>query len=174
MYTCPWGFLCDMKLLKTLGIAVLQNVHKTWTNCMTSQQWDSGQNSDGSSMNTGYILKPISIAYSSKIEQRGNNIVSGRRERMILRDMINDDYNVQCWLLCVNHGGAEQKLLLFLLLLPSFLIWKTDQGSVQSQVQTFQNYGERRENSKLWLVKYDSIPRTRCGSDIKSQDRHGQ
>lgn len=36
---------------------------------------------------------------------------------------------LQC-LLCVNHRGAEQKLLLFLFLLPPFLIYKEKKGNV--------------------------------------------
>lgn len=48
-------------------------------------------------------------------------------------DLINE---LQC-LLCVNHGCAEQKLLLLLFLLPSFLFWKETQqnrASVEEKI----------------------------------------
>lgn len=62
-----------------------------------------------------FVLKPK--AYSSKraLNTDSRNINSGKTIRW---------RELECPLLCVDHGGAEQELLLLLFLLSSFLLWK--------------------------------------------------
>lgn len=45
-------------------------------------------------------------------------------------------HELQCRLLCVNHGCAEQKFLLLLLLLSPFIIWKRRHQKVDAGLRT--------------------------------------
>lgn len=73
------------------------------------------------------LWPPSYIAYSFteictevKSQAEGEN-QTNKQKKINSRDGLKE---LQCRLLCVNHGGAEQEFLLLLFLLSSFLVWK--------------------------------------------------
>ena len=119
-----------------------------------------------SSRNFGYILKPTSTVYSSKKGLHGSKKHTQRGYQ--LKNLINE---LQC-LLCVNHGCAEQKLLLLLFLLPSFLIWRentTKQSfscgedvSLCSHVIHWFHTCQTWINNRLWRTSRSIIQLQQC------------
>lgn len=114
---------------------------------------------------TPQLKVPVKICMEVKTQAFGEKINS----RTIWLNRL------QCFLLCVNHGCAEQKLLLLLLLLASFLVWKRkhqrgrEQVLEQTQTQTIYMFFICSQLIQRWRTWVDHRLRRRRSTAVQLQ-----